>query len=132
MDVSGEILFIFIGMLPIMFLKHKSSNYDVKAKKSKDWRDSERKKFSKSKIPEKFRMNRSCSISTEVEKVTSDTSMVITSDDRKIMVKFDKPLLKHVSKGTQMVVTMVPYRVKSNGIIQAKGINIAISKGQIK
>jgi HEAT repeat protein len=132
MAVSGAILFIFIGMLPIMFLKHKSSNYDVKAKKSKDWRDSERKKFSKSKIPEKFRMNRSCSISTEVEKVTSDTSMVITSDDRKIMVKFDKPLLKHVSKGTQMVVTMVPYRVKSNGIIQAKGINIAISKGQIK
>ncbi|MGM0601189.1 MAG: HEAT repeat domain-containing protein [Candidatus Rifleibacteriota bacterium] len=132
MALSGAILFVFLGMLPIMFLKHKGSNYDLKTQQTKDWRDSERKNFTSSEIPENFRMNKSCSIATEVEKVTSDTSMVVAHDDRKIMVKFDKPLLKHVSKGTQMIVTMVPYRVKSNGIIQAKGINIAISKGQIK
>jgi HEAT repeat protein len=127
--ISGAIVLFVIAMIPIMFLTGNSDN-KAKASVPKDWRAEERKKFNKSKIPEKFRMNRTCSVYATVEKVTSDTSMIVTHEGQKIMIKFDTPEPKNLTPGTELVVTMIPIRVNSQGIIQAKGTSFAVSKGQ--
>lgn len=132
MAISGAVLICFLGLLPIMLLSDRGGSKAVRGKTPKDWRENERKKFSGSKVPQKFRMNKPCSVSATVEKITSDTSMVVRHDENQIMIKFETPELKNVQEGTELIVTMVPYRVNPRGIILARGTSLAISKGQEK
>ncbi|GAB4275469.1 MAG: hypothetical protein Kow0029_16660 [Candidatus Rifleibacteriota bacterium] len=128
--ISGAVVIIVLALLPVMMLSGSGHTNMQPTPKPKDWRDNERKRFSHTQIPKKFRMNRPCSVSAVVEKVISDTSMVIKHENSQIMVKFDSPKLANVTAGTELVLTMVPYRVNPRGIILAKGTNLAISKGQ--
>jgi HEAT repeat protein len=130
MVISGAVLLVFVAMLPVMFFSSRSTKDKTGSAPPKDWRAGERKKFSASKVPDKFKMNRACSVFAVVEKITSDTSMIINHEQQKIMVKFDEPALSNLKSGTELVITMVPFRVNSQGIIQAKGTSFAISKGQ--
>ncbi|MEW6711341.1 MAG: HEAT repeat domain-containing protein [Candidatus Riflebacteria bacterium] len=130
MAISGGVVIVFLAMLPIMLLSDRSDIDTGKPLQGKDWRESERKKMAASSIPSKFRMNRPCSISVKIEKITSDTSMLVNHEDRQIMLRFETPEAKNLALGTELVVTMVPYRVNPRGIIQARGLNMAISKGQ--
>lgn len=130
MILSGAVVIVFLAMLPIMLLSDRGKNDYGKVNRPKDWRDNERKKFSRSKIPANLRMNRPCSIPAVVEKVTSDSSMVVKHEDQQIMIKFETPETKNITPGTELVVTMVPFRVNPRGIIQARGTSLAISKGQ--
>ena len=130
MVISGGIVVIFLAMLPVMLMSERSDIPSNRIKQGKDWRENERKRFSSGSIPSKFRMNRPCSVSVLVEKVTSDSSMVVKHEERQIMLKFEKIEIKDLTQGTELVVTMVPYRVNPRGIIQARGLNFAVSKGQ--
>ncbi len=130
MAISGLVVIVFLAMLPYMLLSDRSDIDLRTSKQGKDWRADERKKFSRSGIPSKFRMNRPCSIPVKVEKITSDSSMVVKHEDRQIMLKFSKPEAENINPGTELVVTMVPYRVNPRGVIQARGLNLAITKGQ--
>jgi hypothetical protein len=130
MAISGLVVVIFLAMLPYMLLSDRSDIDLRTSKQGKDWRADERKKFNRSGIPSKFRMNRPCSIAVKVEKITSDSSMVVKHEDRQIMLKFSKPEAESINPGTELVVTMVPYRVNPRGVIQARGLNLAVAKGQ--
>lgn len=130
MAISGAVVIIFLAMLPIMLLSDRSDAGVSRNTKPKDWRENERRKFSKSNIPDQFRMNRPCSVAVTVAKVTSDTSLVVKHEQREIMISFENGEAKNLTEGTELVVTMVPYRVNPRGIIQARGLNFAVSKGQ--
>lgn len=130
MVISGAVVIIFLLLLPFMLMSDRSDINTGTNKQSKDWRENERKKFGKSGIPAKFRMNRPCSVPVRVEKITSDSSMVVKHEDRQIMLKFEKAETKNLTQGTELIVTMVPYRVNPRGVIQARGLNLAVSKGQ--
>jgi len=129
MIISGAIVVMFFAMLPIMLLKEKKPSPEPREKASQDYRTSERVKPVSNNIPEKFRMNRPCSLSGVVEKIVSEQSLVMVHEGSQIMVKFDTPEVKGFSTGDQIEVTIVPYRVNPNGIILSKGHKIAATKG---
>ena len=128
MLISGSVLLIFLGLLPIMLLSDRGQS-DVPADKNpQEWRTGERGTPTKVAIPDKFRMNRPCSLSGTIEKIVSDESMVIAHDDQKIMVKFEFAASKEYAVGDKISVTIIPYRVNPHGIILSRGQEIAAAK----
>lgn len=129
MIISGSVLIIFLAMLPIMLLSKKEQPIDTRrTKESADYRTSERVKPLRTEVPEKFRMNRPCALGGTIERVVSDTSLVMVHDGHQIMVKFDTPEVKTFSVGDKIEVTVVPYGINPNGIILSKGQKIVTAK----
>ena len=69
-------------------------------------------------------MNRACSLSGKIEKIVSDTSLVMVHENTQLMVKFETPEAKPFKQGDDITVTVVPYRVNPNGIILSRGQKI--------
>lgn len=131
--IPGSIIIIFLGLVPIMLLSDRGSeNSPPQPPAAKDWRNSDRVKPQKIQIPEKFRMNRPCSLNGIIEKIISDSSFVMIHDNSQIMVKFETPRAKNLKAGDKIEVTIVPYRVNPNGIILSRGQNISSEKGDQK
>jgi len=129
MLISGSVILVFLGMLPIMMLSGRNSAEPEARKATElDYRVSERVKPVQSAIPVKFRMNRACSLSGTVEKVVSDSSLVMVHETSQMMVKFEKPEAKPFKQGDKITVTVVPYRVNPHGIILSRGQKIEAAK----
>jgi HEAT repeat protein len=128
MLISGSVILIFLGMLPIMLLSEKKASERPKSVATQDQRVSERVKPIDTKIPVKFRMNRACSLTGTVEKIISDTSLVMVHEGSQLMVKFETPEIKPFNQGDLIKVTLVPYRVNPNGIILSRGQKIEPAK----
>jgi HEAT repeat protein len=127
--VSGSVLLIFLGLLPIMLLSDRGQNDAPRPKTAQEWRTGERGQPTKVSIPDKFRMNRPCSLSGTIEKIVSDESLVLVHDNQKIMVKFEFAASKEYSVGDKIDVTIIPYRINPHGIILSRGQEIAAAKG---
>ncbi len=128
MLISGSVLLVFLGMLPMMLLSEKKTTERPRSSVTQDQRVSERVKPVSTQIPVKFRMNRACSLSGIVEKIVSDTSLVMVHEGSQLMVKFETPEIKPFKQGDQIKVTLVPYRVNPNGIILSRGQKIEPAK----
>ncbi len=127
--ISGAVVLIFLAMLPIMLLSEKEAP-EPKRQTQQDYRVNERVKPVQSNIPVKFRMNRACSLSGKVEKIVSDTSLVMIHESTQLMVKFETPEAKPFKQGDDITVTVVPYRVNPNGIILSRGQKITAATGE--
>lgn len=129
MLLSGSVLLIFLGMLPIMLLSERNAPEPVNRKTvDQDYRVNERVKPVEVPVPAKFRMNRACSLSGTVEKIVSEESLVMLHETSQLMVKFEKPEAKPFKQGDRITVTVVPYRVNPHGIILSRGQKIAATK----
>ncbi|NCB39793.1 MAG: hypothetical protein EOM80_13595 [Erysipelotrichia bacterium] len=130
MLISGSVLLIFLGLLPIMLLSDKGAATTKQEKIPQEYRNTERVKPYAEEIPAKFRMHRACSLYGKVEKIISDTSLVMVHDGRQIMVKFLTAEAKAFANNDAINVTIVPYRVNPNGIILSRGQKIVAHKGE--
>lgn len=120
--IPGAIILIVLAMSPIMYLSTKDTDRPLpKDTAPSDFRAPERVKASHVDIPDEFRMNMPCTLDVTIERVISDTTLVVVYDNRQIMVNFETPYDKKVAEGGLINVTMVPYRVNPNGIIMAQG-----------
>ena len=129
MLISGSVILVFLGMLPIMMLSGRNvAEPETRKATELDYRVSERVKPVQGTIPVKFRMNRACSLSGTVEKVVSDSSLVMVHETSQMMVKFEKPEAKPFKQGDKITVTVVPYRVNPHGIILSRGQKIEATK----
>ncbi len=129
MLISGSVILVFLAMLPVMMLSSRDVPETSPRKAAElDYRVSERVKPVESPVPIKFRMNRACSLSGTVEKIVSDTSLVMVHETSQMMVKFDKPEVKPFKQGDKITVTVVPYRVNPHGIILSRGQRIAAAE----
>ncbi|MBU1109837.1 MAG: HEAT repeat domain-containing protein [Candidatus Riflebacteria bacterium] len=128
MIISGSVLLVFLALLPIMLLSDRGQSEEPAEKNQQEWRNGERGTPNKVAIPEKFRMNRPCSLSGTIEKIVSDESMVIVHDNQQIMIKFEFAASKEHSVGEKISVTIIPYRVNPHGIILSRGQEIAAAK----
>lgn len=130
MLVSGSVLLIFLGLLPIMLLSDRGQSDIPPGKSSQEWRSGERVNPTKVAIPDKFRMNRPCSLSGTIEKLVSDESMVMAHESHKIMIKFEFAASKEYAVGDKINVTIIPYRVNPHGIILSRGQEISAAGGE--
>lgn len=129
--ISGSVVLIFLGLLPVMLLSDRGAVTEApRTKAAQDYRTSERVKPVASEVPSKFRMNRACSLNGTVEKIVSDASLVMVHEGSQLMVKFETPEAKPFKIGDKISVTIVPYRVNPNGIILSRGQKIAAIKGE--
>lgn len=129
MLISGSVILIFLAMLPVMMLSSRDVPETSTRKAAElDYRVSERVKPVEAPVPVKFRMNRACSLSGTVEKIVSDTSLVMVHETSQMMVKFDKPEVKPFKQGDKITVTVVPYRVNPHGVILSRGQRIAAAE----
>ncbi|HAE38299.1 MAG TPA: hypothetical protein DCG57_06625, partial [Candidatus Riflebacteria bacterium] len=128
MLISGSVLLIFLGLLPIMLLSDRGQPDVPVGKTQQEWRAGERVNPTKVAIPDKFRMNRPCSLSGTIEKLVSDESLVMIHENQKIMIKFEFPASKEYAVGDKIDVTIIPYRINPHGIILSRGQEIAAAK----
>lgn len=128
--ISGSVILIFLGLLPIMLLSDRGQPDYQPEKGSKEWRNGERGNKNRVAIPDKFRMNRPCSLSGTIEKLVSDESLVMVHDNQKIMIKFEFAASKEYAVGDKINVTIIPYRVNPHGIILSRGQEISAAKSE--
>jgi len=129
MLISGSVLLIFLGLLPIMLLSDRGQTDIPPGKTSQEWRTGERGNPTRVAIPDKFRMNRPCSLSGTIEKLVSDESLVMVHENQKIMIKFEFAASKEYNVGDKINVTIIPYRVNPHGIILSRGQEISAADG---
>jgi len=133
MLISGSVLLIFLGLLPIMLLSDRSQpDVPTGGKTPQEWRTGERGNPNRVAIPDKFRMNRPCSLSGTIEKLVSDESLVMVHENQKIMIKFEFAASKEYAVGDKINVTIIPYRVNPHGIILSRGQEISAAGGENK
>lgn len=128
MLLSGSVLLVFLGLLPIMLLSDRGQSDVPVGKTQQEWRTGERGNPTKVAIPDKFRMNRPCSLSGTIEKLVSDESLVMVHENQKIMIKFEFAASKEYAVGDKIDVTIIPYRINPHGIILSRGQEIAAAK----
>lgn len=118
--ISALIVVLVIIGLPIMIMNMpEKEEKPLKGKKSNKL--SERIHAKKSGVPNKFRMNRACSITGTVEIALSDTTIIVIHEQSKINVKFDNGLPLSVKANDRVKLTIVPYKTNPQGIIMARG-----------
>ena len=123
----GAILFIILGLLPISFLmKPKSPPEIAQAPQSKDWRNNERKKFHPRKIGSEIKMNKICSIKAKLEKFENPKTLIVSSNGRKILVKFEKNIAKSIIDGANIELKLLPYRTTKSGLVVAQGEELIV------
>jgi len=130
MLLSGSVLLVFLGLLPIMLLSDRGQSDVPVGKTQQEWRTGERGNPTKVAIPDKFRMNRPCSLSGTIEKLVSDESLVMVHENQKIMIKFEFAASKEYAVGDKIDVTIIPYRINPHGIILSRGQEIAAAKSE--
>ncbi|EKD84486.1 MAG: hypothetical protein ACD_39C00020G0001 [uncultured bacterium] len=128
MLISGSVLLVFLGLLPIMLLSDRGQSDAPVDKTQQEWRTGERVNPTRVAIPDKFRMNRPCSLSGTIEKLVSDESLVMVHDNQQIMIKFEFAASKEYAVGDKIDVTIIPYRINPHGIILSRGQEIAAAK----
>jgi HEAT repeat protein len=79
-------------------------------------------------VPTKFRMNRACSLTGTVEKVLSNTSMIVVHEQTKINVQYTNGMPVKVKEYDRVKMTLVPYKTNAQGIILARGQKLELEE----
>ena len=125
MIISGAVTIVVLASLPVMFLINPGTDYSkLKNNRVTTDRERERKSFSRSKIPESFRMNKLCIVSAKVSQIKNAKELMLSFEGRKVMVQFENDLPQSLLSGETVKVKLVPYRVTPSGIVIAQGEEI--------
>ncbi len=128
--VSGVIVLFVVLALPIMIIKTPKKEVVPRVNRPAGQKKQAQGKalVAQRPVPTKFRMNRACSLTGTVEKVLSDTSIIVIHEQTKLNVQYLNGLPIKVKELDRVKMTLVPYKANPQGIIMARGQKLELEK----